>query len=94
MKFEYGLTEQQYRRFVDDPNTTGEIDNLARVLGTNVHQVPPLLSKVAMEWTFDGACKGRAQLFAVPRGIRIDITKKPWWIPRFILDLGFRKALK
>lgn len=94
MKFEYLLTEQQYRRFVDDPNTTGEIDNLARMLGTNVHQVPPLLSQVAMEWTFDGSCKGRAQLFSEPRGICIDVVKKPWWLPRFILDAGFRKALK
>ncbi len=94
MKFKYPLTESQYRRFVDDPNTTGEIDNLARVLGTDVHQVPPLLAQVAMEWTFSGACKGRAELFSEPQGIVIDVFSKPWWLPWFVLDWGFRRALR
>ena len=94
MKFEYGLTEQQYRRFVDDPNTTGEIDNLARVLGTNIAEADPIMPNIAMQWTFSGSCVGAAYLYKTPRAIRIDVTRKPWYIPNFVLDWGFREALK
>lgn len=93
MKFVYQLTASQYARFVDDPNTTGEIDNLARVLGTEVKQINPPRDDIAMAWTFDGSCKGTAQLFKA-MCIRIDVFSKPWWLPGFVLDYGFRKALK
>jgi hypothetical protein len=40
MIFKYPLTDQQHARFVNDPDTTGEIDNLGRVLGVDVIDGP------------------------------------------------------
>jgi hypothetical protein len=91
MKFTYELSRQQYVRFTDDPNTTGEIDNLGRLLGVTVKDGP---TKNA-SWVFTGKCEGSADLyqFKLQYYLVINVTKKPWYLPRFILDYGFRKAL-
>lgn len=91
-RFEYALTEQQYQRFVQDPNTTAEIDNLGRLLGVDVRD-----GNVKGEsWVFDGKCEGTARLIEKDGGhaISIQIKKKPWYLFDWFLDWGFRKALK
>jgi hypothetical protein len=91
VKFTYELSRQQYNRFVDDPNTTGEIDNLGRVLGVKVTDGP----EKGTSWVFTGQCAGEARLYelAVRYYIVINVTKKPWYLPGFVLDWGFKKAL-
>jgi hypothetical protein len=94
--FRYPLTDQQYARFVNDPNTTGEIDNLARVLGVNVIELPPNSTGIAMRWVFTGKCEGDAYLVNIGplHTCVVEVRKKPWWLFDFVLDYGFRKVLK
>jgi hypothetical protein len=92
MIFKYQLTKKQHSRFVNDPNTTGEIDNLGRVLGVDVKDGPDK----GTSWVFSGRCAGTARLADVgsTNWLLIELTKKPWWLPAFVLDFGFREALK
>jgi hypothetical protein len=91
MKFTYELSRSQYKRFVDDPNTTGEIDNLGRILGVAVKDGPDK----GVSWVFTGKCEGAANIYELSYHyyLVIIVNKKPWYLPRFVLDYGFRKAL-
>lgn len=92
-RFTYQLTYDQYCRFVNDPNTTGEIDNLGRLLGVDIKDGPFR----GTTWVFTGKCEGSAKLVdinSVLYGIVIDVNKKPWYLFDWVLDWGFKKALK
>lgn len=92
MIFKYQLTDQQHARFVSDQNTTGEIDNLGRMLGVVVTDGPDR----GVSWLFSGRCVGSARLIDLGEAhwLLIEVTRKPWWLPAFVLDWGFREALK
>jgi hypothetical protein len=86
----YKLTQSQYDRFVLDPETTHEIYTLGKPIGVFVS------GDTENDWTFTGTIQGTAGLRKVDSDwyCFVNITKKPWYLPIFLLDLAFKAALK
>jgi hypothetical protein len=99
MIFRYQLTKDQFQRFVLDPETTAEINLQSKLIGVKVEEHACFLDNAVTQWTFGGTCEGGAALFRFCEGVTeryeiiIRVDKAPWYLPRFVLDIGFRKAL-
>jgi hypothetical protein len=104
MLFKYPLTDAQYQRFQHATNDA-EIRTLCERAGCQVTGEQRVDG--VETWYFDGRCKGTMALVpcnhvggeAPIRGPMhhwecwIQVRSKPWWLPWFFLDWGFREAL-
>lgn len=94
MIYKYPLTDVQYQRFQHQTNDA-EIKALCEAVGVKVTG-EQVINNVET-WYFRGRCNGTMALVKEPGQpwqCVIQITKKPWWLPWFVLDYGFREALK
>lgn len=106
MLLKYPLTDAQYHRFQHKTNDA-EIRALCEKAGCRV--TDEKIVNGVETWYFDGRCKGTMALVpcdefsvavasATSRAfdyweVWIQIRSKPWWLPWFVLDWGFRQAL-
>jgi hypothetical protein len=93
MLFKYPLTPSQYQRFQHGTNDA-EIRALCERAGCSV-TAERLVGGVET-WFFRGRCSGTAALVPTGTGHEcwIRVQKKPFWLPWFVLDWGFRRALE
>ena len=107
MLFKYPLTDSQYARF-QHANNNEQIQALGRKAGVVV--TDETIENGVETMHFTGRCKGTmALILCDPGGQRafrfrvgtplhwecwIQVREKPWWLPWFVLDWGFREALK
>jgi hypothetical protein len=103
MLLKYPLTDAQYQRFQHKTNDA-EIRALCERAGCQVTGEQRVNG--VETWYFDGRCKGTMALVSVPTRAHggtlepdahwecwIQVRSKPWWLPWFVLDWGFRQAL-
>jgi hypothetical protein len=102
----YPLTDEQYARFQHTTNDA-EIRALCERAGCQVTGEQRVDG--VETWYFDGRCKGTMALVpctadGYTKGnvkgwtphhweCWIQVRSKPWWLPWFVLDWGFREAL-
>jgi hypothetical protein len=105
MLLKYPLTDSQYQRFQHSTNDA-EIRALCERAGCSV--TGELLENGVETWRFRGRCSGTMALvpcdaarFQTSKAgpfthweCWIRIEKKPFWLPWFVLDWGFRRALE
>lgn len=104
MLFKYPLTDSQYARFQHDTNDA-EIKQICTAAGVEV--TDEKMVRGIETWYFRGRCSGTMALVPVLSkyvdigGQRIShyecwiqVRSKPWWLPWFVLDWGFRESLK
>jgi hypothetical protein len=105
MLFKYPLTDDQYNRF-QHPTNDAEIELICNKVGIQVTDQQIVAGRET--WYFKGRCSGTMALVHLPAvlwaedpALRlprwecwIQIRKKPWWLPWFILDRGFKEALE
>jgi hypothetical protein len=104
--FKYPLTDAQYARF-QHSNNDDQIQALGAKAGVTITDEKVVGGVETMY--FDGRCKGTMALVPCWfRGVRnddhinstdhwecwIQVRSKPWWLPWFVLDWGFKEALK
>jgi hypothetical protein len=105
MLLKYPLSDSQYQRF-QHANNDRQIQALAAKAGVVVTDEKVVGGVETMY--FKGRCNGTMALMAVDKyGLRekpdtlafdhwecwIQVRSKPWWLPWFVLDWGFREAL-
>jgi hypothetical protein len=104
MLLKYPLSDEQYRRF-QDANNDDQIQELGRKAGVTI--TDEFVEGGIEKMRFRGRCNGTMALVFVEEAeflyepihcphweCWIRIQSKPWWLPWFILDWGFREALK
>lgn len=87
--FVYELNQDQYIRF-QDKNTLNELGDLGKTIDVQVKEVGVLA------WRFSGTAAGYAWVEQVPEigyVCVVNVLKKPWWFPWFLVDKGFKKQL-
>lgn len=87
--FVYELTQEQYLRF-QDPDTLNELQDLGKSFDVLVIELGNLI------WSFEGKATGYAWVDFLPvigYVCVVNVEKKPWWFPWFLVDKGFRKQL-
>lgn len=91
--FRYPLTDQQYARFQHSTNDA-EIRAICQRAGVEV--TDERIVDGIETWYFRGRCAGTMALVRTNGHWEcwIRVTKKPWWLPAFVLDWGFREALR
>ncbi len=105
MLFKFPLTDNQYARFQHSTNDI-EIRTICEKVGVQVTDEQIIGGRET--WYFEGKCNGTMALVKLP-AVRwaidptlrverwecwIQIRKKPWWLPYFVLKRGFKKALE
>lgn len=106
MLFKYPLTDDQYQRFQHD-NNNAQIQALGRQAGVEI--TDEFVEGGIEKMRFTGRCKGTMALVPMYKPdigelgqelvldhweCWIQVRSKPWWLPWFVLDWGFREALK
>ena len=87
--FLYELTQEQYLRF-QASDTLNELQDLGKSFDVLVIGLGDLV------WSFEGAAAGYAWVAVLPvigYVCIVNVEKKPWWVPWFLVDRGFRKQL-
>jgi hypothetical protein len=93
MLLRYRLSESQYQRF-QHPDNNEQIQGLAQKVGVIV--TDEFVENGVEMMRFRGRCAGTMALVR-DKGewtCVVRVQSKPWWLPRFVLDYGFREALK
>lgn len=93
MLFKYPLTDSQYARF-QHANNNAQIQELGRKAGVII--TDEYIAGGVEEMQFRGRCNGTMALVKVKDHWEcwIQVRSKPFWLPWFILDWGFKEALK
>jgi hypothetical protein len=93
MLFKYPLTDSQYARF-QHANNNSQIQALGRKAGVVVTD-EKIVGGIETMY-FKGRCNGTMALVPVDGRYEcwIQVRSKPWWLPWFVLDWGFKEALK
>jgi hypothetical protein len=105
MLLKYPLTDSQYARF-QHANNDDQIQALGAKAGVTITDETVVGGVETMY--FKGRCNGTMALVPMyrpePRALNepvldhwecwIQIRSKPWWLPWFVLDWGFKEALK
>lgn len=107
MLFKYILTDSQYQRFQHD-NNNSQIQAIGAKVGVTITD-EKIVNGIETMY-FGGRCKGTMALVPVDNIMGIAVTRdhprfdhwecwiqvrsKPWWLPWFVLDSGFKAALE
>lgn len=93
MIFRYPLTDSQYARFQHSTNDA-EIRAICDRAGVKVTD-EQIVNNIET-WYFKGRCSGTMVLVKSTNGwyCMVNVHSKPWWLPWFVLDWGFKEALK
>jgi len=91
--FRYPISLSQYGRFQHSTNDA-ELHEICTKAGVRVTG-EQLIGGVET-WYFRGRCAGTMALVKDNDQWQcvIRVQSKPWWLPWFVLDYGFREALK
>jgi hypothetical protein len=92
--FRYPISLSQYGRF---QHSTNDAELHAVCAKAGVRVTGEQLIDGVETWYFAGRCKGTMALVQpTPHTWEcvIRVQSKPWWLPWFALDYGFREALK
>ena len=93
MIFRYPISLSQYGRFQHSTNDA-ELHAICAKAGVKV--TGEQLIDGVETWYFSGRCKGTMALVRDSDNwwCVIRVQSKPWWLPWFVLDYGFREALR
>lgn len=93
MLFRYPLSLSQYDRFQHSTNDA-ELRAVCEKAGVKV--TGEQLINGIETWYFRGRCAGTMALVREDGSwyCVIQVQSKPWWLPWFVLDWGFREALR